>query len=509
MEQIMNKEFKKINKKSETRYVLETMTSGGTGAGSIATAEKPLGELQKRQSITVPTQQKPRQGPLRPQTGAGKHKDKKKDAKQGKEKHRKPFAEGFMEPDHEISMASNELQSIASDAKKLLILVKRYSEMEGLEAWQQSKITKAADYMTSVLRSIGGDQRALESQVNEYETHTYKDSQGNVWRVNDEGDKELVSAAPGSSGGGSRYGSRYPRRTYTKPSGMYFYNVKPGQENDAKAAGLMQSKSGKWYSTFQNSWAEKTFGPGKYWQPKNENVAESGNNDLRDTVMNVLQTIHNGASSGDDMIDYLADELNDYYKHVRKSGDKTLQKAYSFMMDQGQEAEDDPELMAQIAGQAINMLKQGVEEGDDPLQNRADYARQHGQGQVYKKTYPGDKVGMTKTYAYDVKRTGPKGQLPKEGLRDPKDNPCWKGYHPVGTKKKGGRTVPNCVPNANEDVYIGDLMSQLYEKAPPGDKYERMVKHIKKGYAKDGKVTDQEKSIAYATAWKAKNKAKK
>jgi hypothetical protein len=27
-------------------------------------------------------------------------------------------------------------------------------------------------------------------------------------------------------------------------------------------------------------------------------------------------------------------------------------------------------------------------------------------------------------------------------------NPCWKGYHPVGTKKKGGRTVPNCVPTS-------------------------------------------------------------
>lgn len=34
----------------------------------------------------------------------------------------------------------------------------------------------------------------------------------------------------------------------------------------------------------------------------------------------------------------------------------------------------------------------------------------------------------------------------EEGLRDPKDNPCWKGYKPVGTKKKGGKTVPNCVP---------------------------------------------------------------
>lgn len=33
-----------------------------------------------------------------------------------------------------------------------------------------------------------------------------------------------------------------------------------------------------------------------------------------------------------------------------------------------------------------------------------------------------------------------------EGLRDPKDNPCWKGYKPVGTKKKNGKTVPNCVP---------------------------------------------------------------
>lgn len=48
---------------------------------------------------------------------------------------------------------------------------------------------------------------------------------------------------------------------------------------------------------------------------------------------------------------------------------------------------------------------------------------------------------------------------------------------------------------------------EVDEKAPPGGKYERMVKHIKKGYAKDGKLSDKERSIAYATAWKAKNKA--
>jgi len=44
------------------------------------------------------------------------------------------------------------------------------------------------------------------------------------------------------------------------------------------------------------------------------------------------------------------------------------------------------------------------------------------------------------------------------------------------------------------------------EVAPPGNKAERMVKHIKARYAKDGKLTKKEKAIAYATAWKAHNR---
>ena len=45
------------------------------------------------------------------------------------------------------------------------------------------------------------------------------------------------------------------------------------------------------------------------------------------------------------------------------------------------------------------------------------------------------------------------------------ENPCWKGYQMVGTKKKNGKEVPNCVPN-NEAIdgfgisqpggYVGD-----------------------------------------------------
>jgi hypothetical protein len=52
--------------------------------------------------------------------------------------------------------------------------------------------------------------------------------------------------------------------------------------------------------------------------------------------------------------------------------------------------------------------------GSDPLANRADYAKRHGTGQVYKKTHSGDKTGMTQAYAYAIRRTGPKSKLPEE-----------------------------------------------------------------------------------------------
>lgn len=58
--------------------------------------------------------------------------------------------------------------------------------------------------------------------------------------------------------------------------------------------------------------------------------------------------------------------------------------------------------------------------------------------------------------------------------------------------------------NGQKHMYT-DKWEQMDEMAPPGAKYERMVKHIKKGYSKDG-LTKNEKSIAYATAWKAKNR---
>jgi hypothetical protein len=61
----------------------------------------------------------------------------------------------------------------------------------------------------------------------------------------------------------------------------------------------------------------------------------------------------------------------------------------------------------------------------------------------------------------------------------------------VGAKNWGNKT--------KKEEYVAEV-------APKGDKYERMIKHIKKNYAKDGKLTDRERSIAYATAWKQKGR---
>ena len=86
--------------------------------------------------------------------------------------------------------------------------------------------------------------------------------------------------------------------------------------------------------------------------------------------------------------------------------------------------------------------------------------------------------------------------------------------HPIGQRPKGpGWTLKFAGEQTGKDHNVWERKfkrvggvkeeAELEEMAPPGAKYERMVKHIKKGYAKGG-LTAKEKAIAYATAWKAK-----
>ncbi|MDD4109943.1 MAG: hypothetical protein PHS54_00155 [Clostridia bacterium] len=58
-----------------------------------------------------------------------------------------------------------------------------------------------------------------------------------------------------------------------------------------------------------------------------------------------------------------------------------------------------------------------------------------------------------------------------------------------------------------DDSGEDDDDDKLEEKAPPGKKMERMVKHIKKSAKKSGKGEKESKKIAYATAWKKHNES--
>lgn len=61
---------------------------------------------------------------------------------------------GSADSDHEVQMARADLYNIADKALKLHGILKTISEEQGLEGWQQAKITKAADYIDSVYTSL-------------------------------------------------------------------------------------------------------------------------------------------------------------------------------------------------------------------------------------------------------------------------------------------------------------------------------------------------------------------
>lgn len=67
------------------------------------------------------------------------------------------------ESGEESSMARSELNAVTKDAKSIMSKVKGNKE---LEAWTQSKITKAADYLNSVADYMGGEEKLEESRIN-------------------------------------------------------------------------------------------------------------------------------------------------------------------------------------------------------------------------------------------------------------------------------------------------------------------------------------------------------
>lgn len=59
-------------------------------------------------------------------------------------------------------------------------------------------------------------------------------------------------------------------------------------------------------------------------------------------------------------------------------------------------------------------------------------------------------------------------------------NPCWKGYEPIGMKKKDGRTVPNCVKKEETEITLEsetDVMELLHYLKEPDETLEEAEYH--------------------------------
>jgi hypothetical protein len=82
-------------------------------------------------------------------------------------------------------------------------------------------------------------------------------------------------------------------------------------------------------------------------------------------------------------------------------------------------------------------------------------------------------------------------------------DPCWKGYQMVGTKKKGGRTVPNCVPEQVQEGIGGiedspmsatnSVKAMESEQRKKNMKSARIIKSIYKKKGKNESTYDWEK----------------
>ena len=118
----MTNEFKQISSEEETRYVLEC-SSAGTTAGAIASVEMPMGGTRKREDSLIAQEagqekvkQKPRQGPLRTQTGGGAHTDKTKVIPR-KEKYKKSpekeIAESTLKDKEDLAAKRKALQDLS------------------------------------------------------------------------------------------------------------------------------------------------------------------------------------------------------------------------------------------------------------------------------------------------------------------------------------------------------------------------------------------------------------
>jgi hypothetical protein len=161
--------------------------------------------------------------------------------------------------------------------------------------------------------------------------------------------------------------------------------------------------------------------------------------------------------------DYSKALIESAVRHLGEEGIPSLQK-------KGNEddfSKKDPKAKAAPADPAVNLAT-----GSGPKQS-------HGAEIKYTNVVKKEEVETEEDTIEEAKN--------KEGKEQGVDGKaCWKGYKQMGTKKKGGKTVDNCVKEEEEEgkISLQDIVEKAVSKSQ--QKFMGMVHAKKKGEMKGG-----------------------
>jgi hypothetical protein len=332
----------------------------------------------------------------------------------------------LLEEDYEFSMARGQLRTAQSAITRLMAKLKGEGD---LEAWVQSKITKAADYLDTVADQLyygEDDTKRKEEEVKE----SFSPHEEAMRRSSEKLKKEKkITTAP----------MVMPRNAVYRP-----------KEDPIKDTSVKEQPKPK---------AEEKKEPLTALQAAKLRKLERDQNKKQKRRKSVKESLELHDASGNTFAHVV--DIIDASNYKFKSLTQPITEDAAAVL----ELEDELKKLDNTSYDSIDKLMRSIMKEHD--------------------------ITAKELHNAFVKKHD---KTPDDWIKGLNEK-CWDGYKQVGMKKKGKRAVPNCVP---EEV-------ELDEVAPSGAKYERMIKYIKKNYAKDGDLTDKEKSIAYATAWKAKN----
>lgn len=470
----MNSEFKKIKNNEDTHYVLETATSGATSAGVIATAPG------KRREDSILAQEKketpkPRNFVAKnaKMGGAGQHKDKKKAQKQGSVKHKKPLAESYAEDLAKQVFSAN---PNIKDENAVLdaawpIAVKDLGNKRAMSVFNYDE-----DFPSDLVSVYGWLQKGTSEGVSDL---SY-DAQSLITKLRrDVEEKRLkptpqaVLAAARELAGDMDFAPQLLVKQvlgqgmaegfngeYDDEAGMAHTNLL----TSARAVmGLLKTIDDKdnlpeWVQEKIAKAEMMLVGVWDYLQSQKEQGIDpqvEGFGKMRGSSSAYDRDYASSVSGMDRGNNHRDDERHDLDPsdwYIVKDG-----KMYKTSVYPRQEQEAMARGYSRTRDEAkAKAGEQGVVEGERTMSRAAKGNEKYG------------KDGMKA-----LAKAGREGASDEklDTIRDKHDNynedsdPCWDSHKMVGTKKKGGKTVPNCVPKESVDPYFESLRAKVEELA--------------------------------------------